>query len=1091
MEYTTKGFRRNLLASSVAAACGVMSLPSLAQQIEEEVVVRGIKTSLERSLDIKRSSTQILEAVTADDIGKMPDQNVAESLQRLPGIQIDRNGGEGAQVRIRGLDQNITLLNGEGFLTGLEYYQVGEARTEFANSLEGVPSELLGGVEVYKTPRAKLIEGAIGGTINLKTRRGLDLKEPLIAANIKVDRGEDSEDIQPSISAVFGNSWNNTFSAILSLVANNKTVHSDQVQTFSRGGWSVGEYQNVTSTTGTVQAVGDSIAYLRPGLTYVTDGETERERLGASLSLQWAASDAMEFSFDWFHSSLDQDRRTYSVKHDHGVAGGSLINATVLRNNQQVSTYLAPDSIIDQADFVRSVDGAPNIDRNGVIRSARYIAGGQGTETNSSRELMESTSDNVNLGFTFDQGGAWRMSANLNYASSDLESESAFADTQFGPYGVRGFNGLQDMQDGVPTTEYWDGGVVPNAVDNDSGVRVFDASYGGDVPRFAYLDTRPLTDPKYQFYKSHWAFGDRVDNDISAIRADFERDLNVGALKKFSFGARFSDENVDFVQGHYLADLSRNGAGFQPGPGAVWDGLINTTNGATGPALPAVRASVGYDLCGTGQPCDLDGDGDDDNQLYGPYYRFLDAAIGDKSGDYMIHNANTNTSVPLSELIYGTAFGRFYDSPLVMPWASAAQNPERLRRVDGFFPSGNYTDGVLFADADRMGNPRSWFQGIAGAAPVDFIKDPLQSWSAAQTTEAAYAELEISDDNIFDITVGVRVVRTEVEITSSAAAAATSRLWSTDDWNGAFRDANIQVDTQEYTDVLPSVNAIFNVTDDGKIRASFAQVIARPSLQSLGQGFSQDLTRDDTCNCFVFNGGNAGNPQLEPFRADQIDVFYEHYFGDLSFVSGGVFYKDVKSFIASRSELETHPDQSPDGVGTAGVSRPYNGDGGKVKGVEVSLQHAWQTGLGLAFNFTYSDSETNGESYTKSDLPLPGVSETAYNLVGFYENDSVSARLAYTWRDDYLSPTNTTTGIDNLANVLGTRSNAEQLSAWYDSYGQWDANVTWDVTDNLSLTAEAINITSEDQTRYLEFSNQFYSFDSQERRFVLGASFRF
>ena len=123
---------------------------SASGEVLEEIIVRGQRNALNRSLDIKRQSQQVMESITADDIGKMPDQNVTESLQRLTGIQIDREGGEGTKVRIRGLDQNVTLLNGETFLTGLEYFQLGEARVEFTNSLEGIPSELLGGVDVYK-----------------------------------------------------------------------------------------------------------------------------------------------------------------------------------------------------------------------------------------------------------------------------------------------------------------------------------------------------------------------------------------------------------------------------------------------------------------------------------------------------------------------------------------------------------------------------------------------------------------------------------------------------------------------------------------------------------------------------------------------------------------------------------------------------------------------------------------------------------------------------------------------------------------------------------------------------------------------------
>ncbi|WP_298284710.1 TonB-dependent receptor plug domain-containing protein, partial [Novosphingobium sp.] len=90
------------------------------------IIVTGFRRSLEAALDAKRNSNLILESVTAEDIGKFPDQNITESLQRLPGVQIDRENGQGTKVRIRGLEQNVTVLNSELFVTGQEVFKVGE-----------------------------------------------------------------------------------------------------------------------------------------------------------------------------------------------------------------------------------------------------------------------------------------------------------------------------------------------------------------------------------------------------------------------------------------------------------------------------------------------------------------------------------------------------------------------------------------------------------------------------------------------------------------------------------------------------------------------------------------------------------------------------------------------------------------------------------------------------------------------------------------------------------------------------------------------------------------------------------------------------
>src|SRR5882757_5764039 len=145
-------------SSSSQAAAGAADL--------QEVVVTGFRASLQSALDSKRASIQPIESVAAEDIGKMPDQNVSESLQRLPGISINRAGGKGTQVLIDGLGNNLITLNGEVLLTGREIYASGEGSgggggIQYA-SLEGIPSEEIGGIDVIKTPRASDREGGLG-----------------------------------------------------------------------------------------------------------------------------------------------------------------------------------------------------------------------------------------------------------------------------------------------------------------------------------------------------------------------------------------------------------------------------------------------------------------------------------------------------------------------------------------------------------------------------------------------------------------------------------------------------------------------------------------------------------------------------------------------------------------------------------------------------------------------------------------------------------------------------------------------------------------------------------------------------------------
>lgn len=138
--------------------------PQVVDDATGDIVVTGYRQSLQNAQNIKRNATEIVDSIVAEDIGKLPDNNLAEALQRVPGVQITRNHGEGSGIAIRGLTQVKTLVNGR------------EAFSDNSRdlSLENIPAEVLAGIDVYKNPSATLVEGGLGGVINLKTRRPFD-----------------------------------------------------------------------------------------------------------------------------------------------------------------------------------------------------------------------------------------------------------------------------------------------------------------------------------------------------------------------------------------------------------------------------------------------------------------------------------------------------------------------------------------------------------------------------------------------------------------------------------------------------------------------------------------------------------------------------------------------------------------------------------------------------------------------------------------------------------------------------------------------------------------------------------------------------
>jgi TonB-dependent receptor len=178
-------------SSSTAPADNPAAQPSDAPAVGE-IVVTGFRQSLQNAQNIKRNASQIVDSIVAEDIGKLPDNNVSEALQRIPGIQITRNHGEGSGIAIRGLTQVKTLVNGREIFS-----DNGRDLT-----LEDIPAEVLAGVDVYKNPSSSLIEGGLGGVIDLKTRRPFDFK----GFEASISAGSDYYDLakkaEPQISAL-------------------------------------------------------------------------------------------------------------------------------------------------------------------------------------------------------------------------------------------------------------------------------------------------------------------------------------------------------------------------------------------------------------------------------------------------------------------------------------------------------------------------------------------------------------------------------------------------------------------------------------------------------------------------------------------------------------------------------------------------------------------------------------------------------------------------------------------------------------------------------------------------------------------------
>lgn len=475
------------------------------------IVVTGFRASLESALRRKENSNLILESVTAEDIGKFPDQNVTESLQRLPGVQIDRENGQGTTVLIRGLRQNATLLNSDIFLTGLEIFKVGEGNDQRGDSLEGVPAELIGGIDVYKSPNAALVEGGLGGTIDIRTRKPLSLKDGLtVGGNVRATNASGSGKWTPIGAIVAGYKFNDRFAVQASFSYDQQDFHTNVLGGQNRGNWRFAERGDAATVTQN---------YYAPEYRYVTDRDQRRERYGASFGAEFKATDALTLGVDYLYSRLRVETLEASLKFPFTVESPGLVS------------------------------GKPySIDDNGVLLSGTLRS--NSAEAISLVDVTEVDSHNVQGNLKWDNGGRFRVNAAVAYAQANQNRNVGNNDVRYTQYSV-------PTADPLSPTGFSHQPANPAAPAN------FDFTYtNGAFPSFA-IDRGPadlFSNPNYGYFKSHWAFGDRASLENYSGRVDVQYDAREGEGQvTFSAGFRYAERKIDYTSGRYLADYSGKG----------------------------------------------------------------------------------------------------------------------------------------------------------------------------------------------------------------------------------------------------------------------------------------------------------------------------------------------------------------------------------------------------------------------------------------------------------------------------------------------------------------------------------------------------
>ncbi|CAM5205263.1 TonB-dependent receptor [Alishewanella longhuensis] len=352
------------------------------------------------------------------------------------------------------------------------------------------------------------------------------------------------------------------------------------------------------------------------------------------------------------------------------------------------------------------------------------------------------------------------------------------------------------------------------------------------------------------------------------------------------------------------------------------------------------------------------------------------------------------------------------------------------------------------------------------------------TWKVNEKISAAYVKADFSGESVRG-DIGVRVVKTDVSSsgyswTGDWVAASINMVGGyslladlvepgrNGDWGVSYGALK-----HSYTDVLPNINLVFDVSADSLIRFSAARVMSRPDYVNIANQQSVNIpTRT----------GTRGNPFLDPVRANQFDIGYEWYFNPSSLIAFTFFHKDIQGSVLNSVTREMAFDEINNEQVEVTITEPKNGLGGRVQGVEVSYQQAFGD-FGLITNYTYTDAKSEQERDAVNNPGsglIAGNSRHMANLTGYFENDVFSARLSYNYRTEFFN------GVGEFGNEVYT-----------DAFGQLDASLTYNFSETISFVVEAVNLLDEDLYQYHIDKARPASLYKNGRRFTAGVNIRF
>ena len=929
----------------------------------EEIIVTGIRSSLRNAQSIKQDSEVFVDAISAEDIGALPDRSVTEALQRVPGVSISRFAGandpdhfsvEGSGVVVRGL----TFVRSE--LNGRDTFSANNGRDL---SFADVPPELLGSVEVFKNVSADMIEGGIAGTVNLNTRKPFDSSGRVMAVSVEGNYGDLEQELTPTISALISDRWDTAageFGFMVSGVYSQLQSRSDGLQSLN---------YRLDQSTG-------RDLWTPSGLAFRTQS-FDRERTGFAAAGQWRSNDrTMEATIQYLRSDSSQAWTENAIE--------TIVDDTGNRVPLPGTTWEYDDDGI----FTRGT-----ITSNAGWRSADPSVPLEGIQHSFIKRGVESRYVTSDLGANF----KWAPTDRLRFNFDAQYVESTVENTDFQLANSFFAIDVIDLTGDTPTL----GLLPPNATGT------------GDVQAF-------LDDPANYYWRNAMDHKEDSEGEEYAFRADAEYDLDMGWLSSIKVGARYAERDQTTRNSLYN-----------------WGVISEVWNGATGP--------VWLDQGSVATP-----------RLTGG----LNSAARFDFGPM---------GVPVRAFGYGGNPARDYDEAVAFAlamnqiWGGGGWVP--LAQRANVIPGTDYTPGEINETNEQTraayalikfdnGADAVWGESVSITGNVGLRYVETTITAAGALSFPTQAQVFTGDCSVPPAPGGS--IPAFCQLTPAEQARALAFATGTSIANDA---------ENTYDNWLPSVNVKVGLTPEFLLRFGYTEAIRRSDL-GLTRNQLQ-ITPRVVSNQFLGFEAQAGNTFLKPIRSQQFDVSAEWYFAPTGSLTLALFHKSLEDVITNGFYDRT----LTNGGSTYDVyvRGPTNStEDGEIQGFELAYQQfydflpGWLSGFGIQANYTYIDSSGVPQENLQADkanpgglepaidtslLPLESLSEHNVNVAAIYENDVISARLAYSWRSEYL---------------LTTRDEIVPFAPIYsDDTGQLDASFFYTVNPNLKIGVQGVNLLDE------------------------------